>query len=269
MQVYRGMDIGTAKPDERVRDRLPHHLIDVVDPGVQFSAGDFVRLAETALDEIWLRAGVPILCGGTAFYLRNFAFGLPDAPPADLPIRRQLRQELAAMGLPALYTELERCDPSYAAKIGAGDRVRILRAVEVFRATGRPLSSFAVPKTLRSDVETFLIGLTRPREELYRRIDRRVDDMIAAGLEEEVWSLRRAGYGLESPGLKAIGYREFLSHGEEPLGRVVELIKRNTRRYAKRQMAFFRSLPGVLWFDADDVEGVGEAIRGFLQEPQP
>lgn len=263
MQVYRYMDIGTAKPDASVRARLPHHLIDIVDPDTQFSAGEFVKRAEAAIDGIVARGGTPVMSGGTAFYLKNFAFGLPETPPADQGLRQRLAAEAGARGVAALYSELQAADPTYAATIGERDRSRILRALEVLRATGRPLSSYRVPGSTRDDYRCLFIGLERPREELHARIERRVDAMFEAGLESEVAALRARGYGPADPGMKAIGYREFFEC-EGDAERARQLVKKHTRQYARRQIVFFRSLPGVVWIPADDIARLAALVGGFL-----
>ena len=266
MQVYRHLDIGTAKPEPSVTARLPHHLIDIVEPNLQFNAGDFVRRADALVESIVASGGVPIISGGTGFYLRNFALGLPTVPRGSPSFRKHLYIEAETRGWDALYSELLVADPTYARKIGASDRTRIARALEVIRTSGRPLSSFPPPQALRRDYEFLLIGLRRAREELYEHIDRRVDAMFARGLAEEVQNLRRRGFDGQAPGLQAIGYREFFVGEEEGLGQaqIKALIKRNTRRYAKRQMTFFRALPGVRWFHPDESNQVMECIQAFL-----
>ncbi len=265
MQVYRHMDIGTAKPGADVLARLPHHLIDIVDPDTQFSAGEFVKRAEAAVDEIAARGCIPVMSGGTAFYMRNFAYGLPGTPPADRAERARLAEEARERGLAALYRELASADPVYAATIGEKDRARILRALEVFRSTGRPLSSYRVPAAPRRDYLCLLIGLERPRAELHERIERRVDAMFDAGLAGEVEALKGMGYGPCDPGMRAIGYREFFEC-EGDLERTRELIKRHTRQYARRQIVFFRSLEGVTWVPAPDTAKLASLVAAFLSE---
>jgi tRNA dimethylallyltransferase len=261
MQVYRGMDIGTAKPSAEELARLPHHLIDIRSPEEQFNAGDFVRLAEEAIVDIAGRGAFPVVAGGTGFYLKNLALGLPEAPPADAAIRAALKLELQEKGAGALMTELARFDPVSAAKIHPHDEYRLLRALEVLRLSGRPLSSFgasgsdpvnsAFDSRQRCPRFRFLtIGLFRPREELYRRIDERCAAMFSQGLPDEVRGLYEKGYTPNNPGLRAIGYREFFVEDEAghfslsgDLAGVQALIAQNSRRYAKRQITFFASLP--------------------------
>jgi tRNA dimethylallyltransferase len=265
MQVYRHMDIGTAKPPAALLQRLPHHLIDVVDPDYQFNAGEFVHRAEALVEAIAGRGRWPVLCGGCAYYLRSFINGLPDSPPGDAAVRRELREELRDQGLPALQEKLAQVDPEAAAAIQRRDSHRILRALEVYRVTGRPLSSFRNPAEARKQYLFLLIGLQREREELYRRIAARVQGMFEQGLADEVRRLLAMGYGDTDPGMRGIGYREFgeLRRGCLTLAEVRGRIEANSRRYAKRQITFFRSLPGVQWVHADDGGRVRDLVESF------
>lgn len=268
MQVYRGMDIGTAKPSSAERLLLPHHLIDIKNPDEQFSSGEFARLAEEAIAGIASRGRLPVVSGGTAFYLKNLVFGHPSAPPSDPAIREAIRTELVERGPDALMEELRRADPLQAGKIHVRDVYRLTRALEVVRASGRALSSFTPPGAPRDDIDFLCVAIDRPREELYARIGARVDAMIAAGLAEEVAALSRKGYGAEDPGMQAIGYREFLAAAPQTgIEAVAEEIKKDTRRYAKRQLTFFRSLPGVEWFGADQEAAIAERLRTWLSRP--
>jgi len=289
MQVYRGMDIGTAKPSPHLRSILRHHLIDIRDPSEVFSLGDFVPLAQKAWADIASRGALPVISGGTGFYLKNFVLGLPETPPSDLSIREQVRTELAERGAAALMAELRLADPVSAARIHLNDTYRLTRALEVFRSTGRPLSSFAAsgsapreesdsipddPSTNNAphpEYDFLCLGLDRDRDELYRRINERTRAMFDAGLPEEVSILRAAGYGPDSPGMRAIGYREFfLEDGtictdHEAL---ISRIAQNSRHYAKRQITFFSAIPGARFIPAGDedmaVEEIRRAVEGLL-----
>ncbi len=263
-QVYRGMDAGTAKPSPRLRGLLPHHLIDLVDPDVQFTAGDFLRAADRAVAEITGRGGLPIVAGGAAFYLWSFLYGLPPAPPADPAVRQRLRARCAREGAERLHAELARIDAATAARLPVGDRGRIIRALEVFQLSGRPLSSFHLPTAPRREHQVLILGLERPREELYRRIERRVEWMFDHGLAAEVAALRARGYAAATPGLRSIGYAEFFL-GLSDQAEVKALVKRNTRRFAKRQLSFFRRFPGVRWLPADAAAAVADAVRGLVE----
>jgi tRNA dimethylallyltransferase len=276
MQVYRGMDIGTAKPSAAEIAQLPHHLIDICNPNEQFNAGDFVNLAGQAIYAIAGRGALPVVSGGTGFYLKNLIQGLPEAPPSDAAIRAALKQELREQGAATLMAELARFDPVSAAKIHLNDEYRLLRALEVLRLSGQPLSSFNVSPHSATEFRFLVIGLSRPREALYRRINARCAAMFAQGLPDEVRRLSDAGYTPRDPGLRAIGYREFFVE-EEPgvyhlsrdIAGVQALVAQNSRRYAKRQITFFTSLDAQ-WLesgedDAETAQRIVPYIAPFLQ----
>jgi tRNA dimethylallyltransferase len=273
MQVYRGMDIGTAKPDAAFLSTLPHHLIDICDPREQFCAGDFVRLADEACADIHSRGRLPVVLGGTAFYIRNFLYGLPETPESDPAVRSHLQERMKAEGAAALKRELAAVDPVSAERINIHDEYRILRALEVYAASGRPLSSYGLSVSFRAGRRFLALSLDRPREVLYERIDRRVDQMFASGLVDEFVSLVRSGCGPGDPGLQAIGYREFFQacgEGGIPrdvadLERVIELVKTDSRKYAKRQETFIRSIPEIRHFSADDIGAVYREIMVFYE----
>jgi tRNA dimethylallyltransferase len=266
MQVYRFMDVGTAKPPAPERARIPHHLIDVADPSEQFNAGRFVTEAESLIPAISGRGRVPVVSGGTAFYITNLLFGLPEAPPVDEAVRARLRDRERDEGKAALYRLLARSDPEAASRIQPNDRYRVMRALEVLQSTGRSLFSYRWPRTPRADFQFLLIGLDRPREEIYRRIEARVDSMFAAGLVSEVKELLSRGYGPRDPGMRGIGYRELLEmpRGCDTLAQVKQRISQSTRRYAKRQLTFFRNVPGVCWMSPESRTEVQERIESFL-----
>jgi tRNA dimethylallyltransferase len=281
MQVYRGMDIGTAKPTPEERARIPHRLIDIRNPDEQFNAGEFVTLASEACLAAAARGSLPVVSGGTGFYLKNLVLGLPETPPSNPAIRTALQKEMA--GREALMEELSACDPVSAGRIHPNDTYRLLRALEVFRASGRPLSSFA-QSGQRGPAGAFrflILGLMREREELYRRINERCAAMFRAGLGAELEGLFAAGYTPLDPGLKAIGYKEFFVESMEEGGRegeitrwrlsrdlagVQALVAGNSRRYAKRQITFFASIPGIKWIEAgaSPAEAAAREIEAFL-----
>jgi tRNA dimethylallyltransferase len=286
MQVYRGMDIGTAKPSPHLRSFFPHHLIDIRNPDEPFNAGEFVRLAGEAVRDISDRGALPVISGGTGFYIKNFVTGLPEAPPADGAIRSALKEELRLRGAAALAEELAACDPVSAARIHLHDEYRLLRALEVFRLSGRPLSSYQAfgqaasgqasgsePGGRRRDYRMLVIGLTRSREDLYRRINERCAAMFREGLPAELRRLREAGYGPGDPGMRAIGYREFFvepSPGDFRLSgdlpAVEALVAQNSRRYAKRQITYFASLSNILRISAsgDPVPRIQDELTRFF-----
>jgi tRNA dimethylallyltransferase len=265
------MDIGTAKPSKDERFRLPHHLIDIRSPGEQFNAGDFVRLADEACLDIAGRGRLPVVSGGTGFYLKNFIMGLSEAPPSDREIRARLNRELREKGAAALIEELAAGDPVSAARIHINDEYRLLRALEVLRLSGRPLSSYEVPAAQkRPGFRFIIIGLSRPREELYRRINQRCEEMFRQGLAVEVRKLHEAGFTPRDPGLRAIGYREFFVEDEagwrlsQDIEGVQALVAQNSRRYAKRQITFFASIPDVKWIEVGSSAETADAETAEL-----
>jgi len=271
MQVYRGMDIGTAKPPPALRRRVPHHLIDIRDPDERYDVGAFVADANREMNAILARGRLPIVAGGTGFYFRHLLLGLPEAPRSDAGVRERVRERVERDGLAASYERLARIDPASAARIAPADAYRITRALEVHEQTGRPLSSYATTGPPRSDLVVTSIALTRPRDELRRRIADRVREMFVAGLRGEVERLVGDGYGSDAPGMRAIGYREFFgpegrlrSPGEDE---AIEIeIAASTRRYAKRQQTFVRQLPGLVEVAADEPAGVVGRVDALLRE---
>jgi len=277
MQVYRGMDIGTAKPSPEERAMVPHHLIDIKNPDEPFNVGEFVRLALQACACASERGALPVVCGGAGFYLKTLALGLGEAPEADLQIRAILKEELSARGAASLMEELAKADPVSAGRIHINDEYRLLRALEVYRGTGRPLSSYAcawntAPERLAGAPFRFLlVGLRRSREDLYRRVNDRAAAMFAAGLPAEVQGLYDAGYTPNDPALRAIGYREFFVE-EGPRWRlsrdiagVQALVAQNSRRFAKRQITFFAPLPGVKWIDCGNEDDAAAEVEREVQ----
>lgn len=292
MQVYRGMNIGTAKPSSQELLQLPHHLVDIHNPDQAFSVGEFVRHSDQLCQEIIGRKHVPLVLGGTGFYIRNFLCGLPTTPQADPQLRLELQQWLAQEGAEALYRQLQQLDPVAAQRIHPNDHYRILRSLEVSLSSGRPQSSFNLSPQLRSQFKFCIIILWRERQELYQRIDARVAQMMEEGLPQEVASLVACGYKEEDPGMQAIGYHEFLANQDFMLAvqkikspisldsfqencssadfhSIQELICRNSRRYAKRQYTYFRGIPNATYFHAQDEGAVQEYIGKFLESSFP
>jgi tRNA dimethylallyltransferase len=273
--VYQGLDIGSAKPTVAERERARFHLIDVARPDEDFTLADFERLANAAIAGIRARGRVPILVGGTGLYVRAVTATLtvPNVPP-QAAIRKRLWAEVEASGAPALHARLAQVDPPSAAKIQPGDGKRIIRALEVWEVTGQPMSSFHTPEGVHGvpKPNTFVFGLRWEREELYRRIEARVDAMMAAGFLDEVRGLLAAGFGPDRKAMQSLGYRHLLEHligGDKPLGDAVEELKRDTRRYAKRQMIWFRADPQVAWLDVTDTHPVPAASSPPDDAPGP
>ena len=251
-QVYRQMTIGTAKPPPSVLEAVPHHFVDELDLGDPFSAGIFAREAVARVDSIRARGRVPLFVGGSTLYLHALKYGLADVPPVDPSVRADVQQRLESEGADALYAELERVDPTAAATLDPTKTQRLVRALEVYHGTGEPLSSFHAaqqppPFSFRT------IVLFRERAELYRRIEARVDEMLSDGLLDEVRGILQRGYDPTLNPLRTIGYQESVAHlqGVIDQAEMIRLIKRNTRRYAKRQLTWFRRDPSCEWLPAD------------------
>jgi tRNA dimethylallyltransferase len=260
MQVYRGMDIGTAKPGEQIRREIPHHMIDVVEPEEDFSLGRFCREAMEAIEGIWARGRRPLLVCGTPLYLKGLLWGLFEGPGASPQVRSRLQAEAQAMGVPHLHRRLARVDAEAARRIGPNDMRRIERALEVYELTGEPISSLQKQFSASPQLEHAIIGLCRDRGELYERIGRRVDAMMEAGLLEEVQGLLER---LGPQAGQAVGYKELSAHlrGEMSLEEAVDVVKRNTRRLAKHQITWQRHFPGVEWVELDGQASAEGALR--------
>jgi len=268
MQVYRGFDIGTDKPSPGDRARVPHHLIDIVDAGSQFNAADFAALALEAIAAIRGRGRLPLVVGGTGLYFKALEDGLFPGPGRDEAVRLALDAEARERGPEALWERLAAVDPEYAARTGRRDRVRLVRALEVHALTGQPLSEHFRRTESRLAGERLLkIGLERPRPDLCRRIEERVDRMFARGLVEETRALLDRGVPDTAPPFKALGYKHVLRvlRGDIGPAEAAALTKTDTRRYAKRQMTWFRKSAGVRWVRPDDVEPA-EALTAGADE---
>lgn len=258
-QVYRGLDIGTAKPSPEERRRVPHHLIDVLDPDERYSAGRFRTDALAAVADILARGRVPLLVGGTMLYYRALAAGLDPLPPADRAVRAEIERDAAKRGWPALHAELASVDAKSAARIMPRDAQRIQRALEVFRLTGKPISELQTSRAgdLPFALRSFAI-VPQDRATLHRRIAERFDAMLAAGLVDEVKALKkRYALNADLPSMRAVGYRQVWEHLEGAYG-LAELREKGiaaTRQLAKRQLTWLRSFPGL-----EPAEGLAAAI---------
>ncbi len=295
MQVYRGLDIGTAKPPPAARARVPHHLIDICNLTESFDAAQFARLAHRAVAEIQSRGRVPVLCGGTGLYFKAFLEGLGEAPPADA----QLRAELETAPLENLLAELKARDPAAYEKIDKQNPRRVIRAVEVIRLTGKPFSTQQSrwgettgepqgqnetsgsrgrsPHQLKASpaccteasgprpVTCHFFCFTRPPADLHTRINARVDAMFARGLVDETRELQKRGLAENKTAMQAIGYRQVVEHlrGERSLAETIELVKIRTRQFAKRQLTWFRAQKNLEWIELkldESVEAVVEKL---------
>ena len=274
MQVYRRMDIGTAKPTAEEMDGIPHHMIDVADPGEDFSAARYVEMASACVDEILARGKLPIVAGGTGLYIDSLLSGRTFAAfSPDSPLRGELEAELARLGGAAMLAQLAQVDPETAARLHPNDHKRIVRALEVFRSTGRTISQHdretrALP--LRYDALTLSLAFQR-REDMWARIDRRVDEMMAAGLAEEVRALLDSGVPVRCTAMQAIGYKEMAAalRGGGDVCAAAEEIKLRSRQYAKRQLTWFRRTEGAKWLfwgPEPDFEAACRTSTKYLEE---
>ena len=255
-QVYRYMDIGTAKPSPEELASVPHHLIDVVDPDEEMTLAHYKRLATDAIEDVHRRGRLPLLVGGTGLYVRTVLEGwtVPRVPP-DTVFRAQMRQRARLSGHCVLHAELAAIDPTAAKRIDARNVRRVIRALEVHRATGKPISQLQTRHP--PDYAILKIGLTRPRPELYGRIDIRVDAMMEQGLVGEVRGLLARGYGMDLPAMSALGYRQLGRHlkGETSLSEAVALVKRRTRQFVRRQYNWFRLADeSINWHDMSSLD---------------
>lgn len=244
-QVHRGLDIGTAKPTAAERARVPHHLIDLVGPGERMDAAAWAARADGVIAEVRGRGRLPIVCGGTGLWVRALLHGLIEVPPVPEAIRDAVSAELAARGPEALHAELALIDPAVAARVGPADRQRIVRALSVYRATGRPLGEFQAEHGLgRARYQAQVFGFWPERPALHGRIERRARGMLAAGWVDEVRALLASGLAPDAPGLQILGYRDITAHigGRFPASALLPRITASHRQYARRQITWFRGV---------------------------
>lgn len=269
MQVYKFMDIGTAKPTPEERRRIPHHLLDVCLPNESFSVARYQRLAWDAIANIHRRGRFPILTGGTGLYVQAVVDGLNFPPqPSDKQYRAKLQALAQEEGPEAVHRLLQRVDPETASRIHPNNLRRVVRALEICRCTGRPMSAHLKEEPRQKPpYDLHMYGLTRDRSELYERINRRVDEMIAAGLVAEVKVLVEMGFAEGKTALQALGYKEILAYlqGLLTFEEAVELLKRDTRRYAKRQLTWFRRDRRIRWFNLSEIT-VAQVITTITQD---
>lgn len=266
MQVYRGMDIGTAKPSREARTRVPHHLIDVVEPSESYSVGRFTHDVQKTLSDIERRGNPHLIVGGTGLYIKALREGLFSGPEADWALREELIAVAEKKGSAYLHGALKEIDPASAEKIHVEDLRRIVRALEVYKKTGSAISLLQ-REWGRGDGDSVLIVLYRRKEDLHRRIEARVDKMLEQGLVEEVQGLLSRSGGLCKQAREALGYKEAIAYlaGQLNAAELRDKIKQNTRRYAKRQMTWFRSFSRTSWLVVKEGEGP-ESISRRVQE---
>jgi tRNA dimethylallyltransferase len=267
-QVYRGMDIGTAKPDPRTREAIPHHLIDIREPEMSYSAGEFVRDAVRAMQEVWERGRQPLLVGGTMLYFHALSSGIAQLPHADAHVRSQIDAEAASLGWAAVHEQLARVDPAAAARIHINDPQRIQRALEVYRVTGEPITRLQQNRgTVLTDVEVLELAVAPlERRVLHERIEARFEAMLAAGFWDEVRALQeRTGLRAEHPSMRAVGYRQawkFLA-GQCGMNEAKEQAIAATRQLAKRQLTWLRRRPSATWFDSTHPDIASAVVKAL------
>ena len=279
VQVYKGLDIGSAKADKEITDRIPHHLIDILEPWESYNVADFIHLADIACSGIRERGKIPVISGGTAYYFKHFLYGLSEAPASDPEVRRTVALFIRDQGLQKAFEYLKIVDPLSAQRINPNDGYRISRALEVYRSSGKPLSSFALPSNPRNGMQVLSIGLVRDRQELKTRIRARVDIMFAQGLRDEIRKLLEMGANPSWQSMQGIGYSEFLEKiytddrqtaitnldnlTQADLDEIKQKIVSDSVHYAKRQMTFFRSFADVRWINPDNCPELESMIRSF------
>jgi tRNA dimethylallyltransferase len=267
MQIYRYMDIGTAKPTADEQDRVRHYMIDIVDPDEDFDAVQFSQMAREKVVQLHQKGGLPVVVGGTGLYIKALLQGLFESNPVDPEIRKRLKQETVEIGSHALHDRLKQIDPDSAERLHPNDAYRIVRALETIAATGRSISEHHQDHGFAdAPFDALKIGLQMDRQKLYDRIDRRVDIMIAAGLLDEVKKLLGRGYTADLKSMQSIGYRHMAAFidGSLPWDECVRILKRDTRRFAKRQFTWFGANHQIQWFEPDQLNEMLELVEGFL-----
>jgi len=269
MQVYRGMDIGTAKPTHREQRGISHHLLDVVNPDEDFNAAIYRRMALPIVNEICSKGKTCLVVGGTGLYIRGLIGGLMESPPSDPELRERLRMECEIHGTAKLHEKLESLDPERAESIHPNDGVRIIRAIEINYLSDLRSSDLMKRHGFRErSLNALKLCLHVDREDLYHRINERSVKMADKGLIEETRDLLKKGYSPDLKSMKAIGYRHMIRYlqGEWSLEETITKLKRDTRRYAKRQSTWFRAEPGIIWVDPKDLDMVIKKIHLFLSQ---
>lgn len=269
MQVYKLLDIGTAKPSPAERKRVPHHVIDMVYPDEPYNAARYRADAAAAIDEICGREKTAFIVGGTGLYIKALLGGIFPGPSGHEDVRQSLRADIEEKGVRHLFEELKNVDPGAAERIHPHDSVRIIRALEIFRLTGVPISEYQSSHGFRESPYNYLeIGLAPDRDELYRRIDSRAREMFEKGLIEEVERLLAIGYSEDLKPMQSLGYRHVIRYlrGEYGFEEMLTIMARDTRHYAKRQFTWFRRDPEVNWYRPEEIEGVTRKLEEFIEE---
>lgn len=274
MQIYKNMNIGTAKPNLEERKGVMHHLIDIINPDENFSVAEFQRLAGGIIDDLISNKKLPIIVGGTGLYINSLIYDMDFTQFAsNRKLRETLQKEAEKMGNEYIHNKLKKIDPNLADRIHPNNVRRVIRAIEVYHGTGDKMGDFSRDIVLNDEYEFFLAGLTRGRSELYDRINKRVDIMIEQGLIEEVRDLLNLGYSKDLISFKGLGYKEIIEYleGRYDLNEAIRILKRNTRRYAKRQLTWFRRYESINWYNVSDyptgenlAEHIIEDFKGYF-----
>ncbi|MDI6782227.1 MAG: tRNA (adenosine(37)-N6)-dimethylallyltransferase MiaA [bacterium] len=264
-QIYRYLDIGTAKPSLEFRSQTPYHMVDIVDPDKDFSVANFKQQAEIIIDQIHLRGKLPFLVGGTGLYIKSIVSGLFPSPPPLPCFRQQLQEEASRFGTNHLYQRLLEIDPETASKISGNDLRRIIRALEVYHQTGKPISYLQRSATTTKDYSLIMICLNQDRQHLYAQIEQRVDRMIEMGWVEEVRRLLEKGYSSASGliSMEALGYQQIIKYlqGIYSLKEAISAIKQSSRQFAKRQITWFKADPRYNWFEPENIAGIRNCVK--------
>jgi len=265
-QIYKEMDIGTAKPPGEIRNKFPHHLIDIIFPDEVFNAAEFGLKARAVIKKLQEQDKLPILVGGSGLYIKAAVDGLFVGPGADGELRERLKERASREGSDALYRELKKVDPEAASHIHPNDQRRVIRALEVYELSGKRISSYQKER-LSPLPNVVMIGLRKRRDSLYRSINERVDRMIEEGLVEEVKALLGKGYSKDLPSMQGLGYRQIIGYlnGEYSREEAVRLIKRDTRRFARRQLNWFKKDKRIIWLDVGEYSSVGQISDKILE----
>ena len=267
MQIYRYMDIGTAKPTSEERRKVPHHMVDIMDPDEDYDAVRFSKQARDRIAEIVNRGMMPVVVGGTGLYIKAMLSGIFRSDPVDPKIRNRLRRELKQVGSNLLYERLKQLDPDTAVRLHPNDSYRIIRALETIESSEKPISQHHQDHGFEDEPFNALkIGLRTDRQKLYAQIDKRVDLMIEAGLVAEVKKLLAMGYSAELKSMQSIGYRHIAGflEGRLPWDECRRTLKRDTRRFAKRQFTWFGADPQIKWYQPDQLDQIFDAVERFL-----
>ncbi len=268
MQIYRKMNIGTAKPSAAERTAVPHHMVDVVDPLEGFDAVAYALQARQAITRIDTAGKLALVVGGTGLYIKALLYGLTQGAPSSPDVRAQLQREMALSGSVQLHQRLSAADPASADRIHPNDGYRIIRALEVLEITGHSISGLHKDHRFSQAIyDTLQMGLTLPRDKLYARIDKRVDMMLTAGFEDEVRRLLKQGYTASLKSMQALGYRHMVDYiqGRLTWDEAIRTLKRDHRRYAKRQLTWFNAVDGIQWLAPHQIDQAADWIDHFLQ----